>query len=41
MLQCFADVLHQPVEELVSEEKQTSLFDLQSILTVNTQLGHS
>ncbi|TWI81575.1 uncharacterized protein (TIGR00661 family) [Lacibacter cauensis] len=41
LLQCFADVLHQPVEELVSEEKQTSLFDLQSILSVNTQLGHS
>ena len=41
MLQCFADVLHQPVEELVSEEKQSSLFDLQPFLTVNTQLGHS
>ena len=41
MLQCFADVLHQPVEELVSEEKQTSLFDLQSLLSSNTQLGHS
>ena len=41
MLQCFSDVLHQPMEEDAIEEKSTPFFQFPSILSVNQQLGHS
>jgi hypothetical protein len=41
MLQCFSDVLHQPMEEEIIEEKALPFLQLQSILSGNHLLGHS